>query len=141
MNLHSRISILKEQPETARAGVKWTEEENNQLMTKVIEDGLNIDGVAKEHKRTVGAVKSRIMMNALKMMKERDITLQDVAKLVNISENEIDNYRRKKENKALEKKTVKENTNKASHTDDFSYQDFMSVLTEIRDYLKIIADK
>jgi len=141
MNLHSRISILKEQPETARAGVKWTEEENNQLMTKVIEDGIDVDEVAKEHQRTVGAVKSRIMMNALNMMKERDITLQEVAKLVHIPENEIEIYRQRVENKAVEKKTVKENTNKASHTDDFSYQDFMSVLTEIRDYLKIIADK
>lgn len=141
MDFRSRIKTLKEQPETARVGVKWTEKENEQLMTKVMEDGIDIDEVAKEHQRTVGAVKSRIMMNALKMMKDRDITLQEVAKLVHIPENEIEIYRQSVENKAVEKTTVNKKVKKSSHTDNFSYQDVMSVLIEIRDYLKVIAEK
>ena len=110
-------------------------------MTKVMEDGIDIDEVAKEHQRTVGAVKSRIMMNALKMMKDRDITLQEVAKLVNIPENEIEIYRQRVENKAVEKRTVNKKVKKSSNTDNFSYQDVMSVLIEIRDYLKVIAER
>jgi len=142
MDIRSRINNLKEQPETARVGVKWTEEENNQLMMKVMEDNMDLEDIAKEHKRTVGAVKSRIMMNALRMMNDKNITLQDVAKLVHIPENDIENYKQKQEikNDKQEKKVLKK-TKESSRTETFSYEDVMSILSEIRDYLKLIAEK
>ena len=85
MSFYSRLNALREQPDTARAGVKWTEEENNQLMKEVM-DCMDLDEVAKKHQRTITGVKSRVMTNALTMMKDSDLTLQDVAKLVHISE-------------------------------------------------------
>lgn len=142
MSFHSRLNALREQPDTARAGVKWTEEENNQLMKEVM-DGMDLDEVAKKHQRTITGVKSRVMTNALTMMKDRDLSLQDVAKLVHISEDELENHRQRQEDKAAAPK-VKKTVTKAyeqPHNDNISYQDFMSVLTEIRDYLKIIAEK
>lgn len=141
MSFHSRLNALREQPDTARAGVKWTEEENNQLMKEVM-DGMDLDEVAMKHQRTITGVKSRVMTNTLTMMKDRDLTLQDVAKLVHISEDELENHRQRQENKADAPK-VKKTVTKQDETslDNISYQDFMSVLTEIRDYLKIIAEK
>jgi hypothetical protein len=142
MSFHSRLNALREQPETARAGVKWTEEENDQLMKEVM-DGIDLEEVAKKHQRTVTGIKSRVMTNALTMMNERDLSLQDVAKLVHISIEYMELHKQRQEQKASApkaKKTVQK-TEEQSNDGIISYQDFMSVLTEIRDYLKIIAEK
>jgi hypothetical protein len=142
MSFHSRLNALREQPETARAGVKWTEEENDQLMKEVM-DGIDLEEVAKKHQRTVTGIKSRVMTNALTMMNERDLSLQDVAKLVHISIEDMELHKQRQEQKASApkaKKTVQK-TEEQSNDGIISYQDFMSVLTEIRDYLKIIAEK
>lgn len=142
MSFHSRLNALREQPETARAGVKWTEEENDQLMKEVM-DGIDLEEVAKKHQRTVTGVKSRVMTNALTMMNDRDLSLQDVAKLVHISIEDMELHKQRQEQKASApkaKKTVQK-TEEQSNNGIISYQDFMSVLTEIRDYLKIIAEK
>ncbi len=93
---------------------------------------------------SVGAIKSRIMMNALRMMNDKNITLQDVAKLVQIPENDIENYKKNQEiknDKQGQEKKVLKKTKKSSHTDTFSYEDVMSILSVIRDYLKLIAEK
>jgi len=142
MSLQSRLSALREEPETARAGLKWTEEENDQLMKDVM-DGMDLDEVAKKHQRTVIGIKSRVMTNALTMMDSKGLTIQDVSKLVHISEDEIEYHRQKQEYKADATKVKKNVIRKdsPSNNDNIPYQDFMSVLTEIRDYLKIIADK
>jgi len=99
MSLQSRLSALREEPETARAGLKWTEEENDQLMKDVM-DGMDLDEVAKKHQRTVIGIKSRVMTNALTMMDSKGLTIQDVSKLVHISEDEIEYHRQKQEYKA-----------------------------------------
>jgi len=141
MSFHS-LAKLREQPETARAGLKWTEDENDQLMKDVM-DGMDFNEVAKKYQRTLIGIKSRVMTNALTMMNDRDLTIQDVAKLVHISEDEIEYFRQTQEYKADATKVKKNVTKKdsPSNNDNIPYQDFMSVLTEIRDYLKIIADK
>ena len=145
MSFHTRLTALREQPETARAGVKWTEEENEQLMKEVMDgmDGMDLDNVAKKHQRTITGVKSRVMTNALTMMIDRDLTLQDVAKLVHISVEDLENHKQRQEQKATTpkvKQTVTKTSEKVSD-DNVSYQDFMNILTEIRDYLKTIAEK
>lgn len=141
MSFHTRLTALREQPDTARAGVKWTDEENEQLMKEVM-DGMNLDDVAKRHQRTITGVKSRVMTNALTMMTDEDLTLQDVSNLVNISVEDLENHKRRQEQKATTPK-VKKTVTKMSEeqSDDNISQDFMNILTEIRDYLKIIAEK
>lgn len=141
MSFNTRLTALREQPDTARAGVKWTEEENEQLMKEVM-DGMDLDDVAKQHQRTVTGVKSRVMTNALTMMKDRDITLQDVSKLVYIPVEDLENHKQRQEQKATTPK-VKKTVTKTSEelSVDNIHQDFMNILIEIRDYLKIIAEK
>jgi len=135
MSFYSRLIALREQPDTARAGVKWTEEENEQLM-KEVTDGMDLDDVAKKHQRTVTGVKSRVMTNALTIMKDRDLSLQDVAHLVHISVKELEHHKQRQDEKATTPKVKKLVTKVEEPSKN---QDFMSVLTEIRDYLKIIA--
>lgn len=142
MSFHTRLTALREQPDTARAGVKWTEEENEQLMKEVI-DGMDLDDVAKKHQRTITGVKSRVMSNALSMMTERDLSLQDVAQLVHISVEDLENHKQRQEQKATTPKVkrIVTKTSKEPSDENIFYQDFMNILTEIRDYLKIIAEK
>jgi hypothetical protein len=142
MNLYTRVNALKQQPETARIGVKWTEEENEQLMKEAM-DGMDLEEVAKKHQRTISGVKSRVMTNALTMMKDRDLSLQDVAKMVHISVEDLENHKQRQEEKATTPKVNKPamKIQESSNNDSVSHQEFMSVLTEIRDYLKIIAEK
>lgn len=105
------MKILREQPETARTGLKWTLEESQELM-KHINEGMSLEDIANTHKRTVGGVKNRIMTNALNIMKEKKISLDEVSKLVNISVFDLENYKQYQDNK--EKIDKKESDKKES---------------------------
>ena len=103
---------LREQPETARAGIKWGEEESQELM-KHLNDGMSLEDIAKTHQRTVIGVKNRIMTNALNIMKEKRMSLDEVSKLVNISVFDLENYKQYQDNKE-EKIDKKESDNLSS---------------------------
>ena len=59
MNFHQRIQQYKTCPETSSAGSKWTEQEEK-LLIQLIQDGCQLDTIAKKHKRTEGAIMIRI---------------------------------------------------------------------------------
>lgn len=99
------MKILREQPETARTGIKWDEEESQELMNR-IKDGMSLEDIANTHKRTVGGVKNRIMTNALNILKEKKISLDEVSKLVNISVFDLENYKEKIDKKESDKKEL-----------------------------------
>ena len=94
MNYKSRCVVLRENPETCRAGLKWTENENADLMKRAI-DKMNIDDIAKAHMRTVLAVKSRIMSNALKIMADQNMTLEQISTYVNVSIQDLEEFIKK----------------------------------------------
>ena len=121
------MKILREQPETARTGLKWTEDESQELM-KHINDGMSLEDIANTHKRTVGGVKNRIMTNALNIMKEKKISLDEVSKLVNISVFDLQNYKQYQDNK--EKIDKKESDKKES--DNLSSQQMKKLELEMK---------
>lgn len=143
MSVYSR---LREQPDTARAGLKWTEEENEQLMKEVI-DGIDLNEIAKKHQRTLSGIKQRIMNNALTMAETQEITLQDVSELLHIPMVDLENHKKKQERKATALHQKKNQTKIESSSsvliekETSQHQEIMSILTEIRDYLKIISEK
>ena len=71
--MYKSMQKLREQPETARTGIRWEDEENQELM-KRINEGMNLEDIAKTHQRTITAVKSRVMSNALNIMKENKMS-------------------------------------------------------------------
>ena len=103
--MYNSMKILREYPETARAGLKWDEEESQELMNR-IKDGMSLEDIANTHKRTVSGVKNRIMTNALNIMKEKKISLDEVSKLVNISVFDLKNYKEKIDKKESDKKEL-----------------------------------
>jgi hypothetical protein len=110
--MYKNMQKLREQPETARAGIKWGEEESQELM-KHLNDGMSLEDIAKTHQRTVIGVKNRIMTNALNIMKEKRMSLDEVSKLVNISVFDLENYKQYQDNKE-EKIDKKESDNLSS---------------------------
>lgn len=98
MSFHSRLSALRENPDTARAGMKWTESENTELMERAVQ-GMNIDDIAKAHMRTVTGVKARIMANALAMMESNDMTLEEASMYVHIPLEELEAYKQREDEK------------------------------------------
>ena len=125
--MYNSFKILREQPETARTGIKWTEDESQELM-KHINDGMSLEDIANTHKRTVGGVKNRIMTNALNIMKEKKISLDEVSKLVNISVFDLENYKQYQDNK--EKIDKKESDKKES--DNLSSQQMKKLELEMK---------
>ena len=128
MSFPSNLASKREEPETARVGMIWTDQENTELMEQAMY-GKGLDEIANKHQRTIRGVKARIMSNALNIMTDKNISLEDVASLVHISVQDLVNFKQKQEKKRLGRKM-----NEAQ-------PEFMMILTEIRDYLKIIAEK
>jgi hypothetical protein len=133
--MYMSMKNLREQPNTARVGIKWTEEEDNDVMKEAL-DGMNLHDIAKKHERTIGGIKIRIMNNLLTIMKDRNLSIQDLQKPVYISVEDLENHKQRQE-----KKKPVTKIQETSNNDNVPYKEFMIVLTEIRDYLKIIADK
>ena len=127
--MYNSFKILREQPETARTGIKWTLEESQELM-KHINEGMSLEDIANTHKRTVGGVKNRIMTNALNIMKENEsMSFDEVSKLVNISVFDLENYKQYQDNKE-EKINKKESDKKES--DNLSSQQMKKLELEMK---------
>jgi|694.fasta_scaffold150941_2 hypothetical protein len=143
MSFHKNIEKLRDQTETSRVGVKWTEEEDESLMDDVHKK-LDINDIAKKHQRTVVGIKCRILGNSLRIMEEENITFEDVSELFHLDIEELKNYKLKQEQKAEARKnknTLKEKSQTEKKSPKVSNEELMSVLLEIRNYLKIIAEK
>lgn len=110
------ITTLRQNPNTKRAYMLWSENEDSELMLRAT-SGMKLEDIAKAHQRTINAIKIRIMSNALKMMKDKkSMTLEEVSKYIYIPIKDLENY---------QSKIKKEENDK-----------YMTILIEIRDLLK-----
>lgn len=90
--------MLKEQrnnPETARAGLKWEEDEDQKLLEKV-KANVPLADIAKELLRTEGSLKTRLITYALNKVENENQVLNDVATELKLDSKEITEYQRKK---------------------------------------------
>ena len=77
------------------------------------------------------------MSTGLKMMTDKNLTLAEVSNLIDISEEELFQYKQQQD----EKKSKRKLTPSSASYDATITQDIVSILSEIRDYLKIISEK
>ena len=69
--------------------MKWTNEEFNQLL-KETSNKINIKKIAKNHKRTIGAIKYRLIRYAVKLIDEEPNTsLIHIQELTNMSREDL----------------------------------------------------
>ena len=87
-----RLRKQRENPETSRHGLKWDDDEDTSLLDK-INQGLSVEDVAKEFKRTAGAIKTRLIVKALTYIDEHsDKSIEDAADEYGITVQDIQEY-------------------------------------------------
>jgi hypothetical protein len=82
-------------PETSRAGLKWEEVEDDQLLSMVSEGASPAD-IAKTLQRTEGSIRTRLIVYAITKMEKDNLSLYQVSELVHLSENDILEYQERK---------------------------------------------
>jgi len=91
-----KLRKQRENPETSRAGLKWETEEDNVLISK-IEDEVQLEEIAKSLQRTVGSIKTRLIIKALALIDENhSITLDEAAQKFKITTSDIQTYQANK---------------------------------------------
>lgn len=91
-----KLRKQRENPETSRAGLKWETDEDNVLISK-IDDNVSFEEIAKSLQRTVGSIKTRLIVKALNLIDENhSITLEEAAQKFKITTSDIQSYQANK---------------------------------------------
>jgi repressor of nif and glnA expression len=94
---------LRENPDTSRAGLKWDDSEDENVLNK-LKSGMTVDDIAKALKRTANSIKTRIIMNAVKQIDEENKNKDQVMKELKITEADIKEYKEKKQQRDEQQK-------------------------------------
>ena len=71
VRFQENMKKLCENPDTSRAGLKWDDSEDENVLSK-LKSGMTVDDIAKALKRTANSIKTRIIMNAVKQIDEEN---------------------------------------------------------------------
>jgi ATP-dependent exoDNAse (exonuclease V) alpha subunit len=96
-NFYQKIQALKQNPETAKAGVRWTSEEVIQLV-KEIKGKSSIKEISKIHQRTEGSIIAKLLSVASSYVIDGQ-DIKDVAINLNLSVSDIKDHIEKNKNK------------------------------------------
>ena len=109
--MYQNIQKLRENPDTANVGKKWSEDEQNNLLYE-IKKNMSFDEIAKIHKRTETSIKSKLMTIAISLL-QKNMNIEEVSKIVNLSSDSIQEYMKKYPDKKTisVKINLNENTN------------------------------
>ena len=105
--MYNKIKALKENPETANAGSRWSDDEVK-LMLSEIKDGKTMKEIAIIHKRTIGSIIGKLLNIAEQLINSNALDLDEISKKVNLPIADINDYLIKNKNKSPPKKKVKE---------------------------------
>jgi len=99
------LQEIRKNKETSRAGNKWTEEEDKQLL-KLLSENKSYEEIALEHKRTIVAIKSRVIKEILyNKYKNENKDINELIKEykldIDIVNRYINNYEKKQEIKKI----------------------------------------
>ena len=103
VKFQENMKKLRENPDTSRAGLKWDESEDENVISK-LKSGMTVDDIAKALKRTANSIKTRIIMNAVKQIDEESKNKDQVLKELNITEADIKEYTEKKQQRDEQQK-------------------------------------
>lgn len=98
----------RKNPETARAGLKWSSDEDTTLLDD-IKDGVSIEDIAKKLQRTAGSIKTRLIIKALVYLNENEDDAEtskaSVVESYGITEKDLDDYQEKKKQREQQRTT------------------------------------
>ena len=96
VRFQENMKKLRENPDTSRAGLKWDDSEDENVLSK-LKSGMTVDDIAKALKRTANSIKTRIIMNAVNQIDEENKNKDQVMKDLKITEADINEYKEKKQ--------------------------------------------
>ena len=96
VRFQENMKKLRENPDTSRAGLKWDDSEDENVLSK-LKSGMTVDDIAKALKRTANSIKTRIIMNAVKQIDEENKNKDQVMKELKITEADLNEYKEKKQ--------------------------------------------
>lgn len=103
VKFQENMKKLRENPDTSRAGLKWDDSEDENVLSK-LKSGMTVDDIAKALKRTANSIKTRIIMNAVKQIDEENKNKDQVMKELKITEADIKEYKEKKQQRDEQQK-------------------------------------
>jgi hypothetical protein len=103
VRFQENMKKLRENPDTSRAGLKWDDSEDENVLSK-LKSGMTVDDIAKALKRTANSIKTRIIMNAVKQIEEENKNKDQVMKELKITEADIKEYTEKKQQRDEQQK-------------------------------------
>lgn len=83
-SLYENVQELRKKPATAYVGMRYSKADDKEIMQQAA-DGVSIDEIARSQKRTIQAIRNRIAILALRMMKEHGLALEDISRMYNIN--------------------------------------------------------
>lgn len=138
MSIGARMQQMKENPDTANVGKKWTNEENDELM-KLVMAKTSVDDMAKVHKRTPNSIQQQVLKLASKMVSDTK-TVDEAAKEVNVQPEELTAYIAKVDRKSQRKQeNVAKNNPEETHLTLLRKQN--ELLATIAEHLRIMSLK
>jgi hypothetical protein len=96
--MYNNIKALKEKPETANAGLRWSDDEVKELLAKV-ENNVNLTEIANLHKRTLNSIIGKLLNIAEKLINEDQLEIEIVSKKLNLPIEDINVHLTKSKNK------------------------------------------
>ena len=144
--MNPTLDKLQNDPKTARTGTKWTDDEENKIL-EYLQADMDYEQIALKLQRSVNSVKSRIMETYIKKVIKQEMILEEVSTLLHIPIDLLTIAKRRYENKQVpasqRKPKVKLTELPKSPVKKQPVSDLkcIPILEEIRDYLKILADK
>ena len=103
VKFQENMKKLRENPDTSRAGLKWDDSEDENVLSK-LKSGMTVDDIAKALKRTANSIKTRIIMNAVKQIDEENKNKDQVMKELKITEADIKEYTENKQQRDEQQK-------------------------------------
>jgi type IV secretory pathway ATPase VirB11/archaellum biosynthesis ATPase len=126
---------LRENPETNRAGLPWTNEEHQQLLEEIDTD-LTLEEIAKKHQRTPSAILQRLLFETSKRVHEHQMNIDEACESVGVSREDFDAFEKKKEQKRIKNTEAKKLPIKENKKVDSE-----KILIEIQESLKSISQQ
>jgi len=116
-SMYHNMQKLKENPDTANIGKKWTEDEILELLEEIKEE-MTLEDIALKHKRTLGSIKGKLYSIADHYINIKKIDVNEVSKIVNIPVIKINEFLLKKLPKRENKKISQTESKSESQTEE-----------------------
>jgi hypothetical protein len=141
-NFGAKFEELKENPNTANIGTKWTEEDDKKLM-KIVDNyilnnnEINYNNIALEFKRTIGSIVARIKLNVYRMINDQT-NVGELCNKYQINQMDMDFFIEQQSKREREKKSKSTISNNEIHNVLLSFKD---EIDEIKRYFKSINSR